>query len=309
MNVLITGAAGFVGRHLISLIGSKETTYGATLSEEGPGLLPVDLLDYNQVKRAINKINPDVIYHLAAYSSPALSFKEPAKAIDDSLHMQINIFEACLELKLKPTILVVSTGHIYGNAPADKLPLAEDAPVDLTTPYAVAKFSQEGLSNYYRHRGINSIISRAFNHTGPGQQPGFLVPDLACQIARLESKGGGVLKVGNLDSKRDFTDVRDIVRAYELLIKKGKPGEIYNVCSGRGLSGQEILDGLLKHTTIDIRVEQDPERMRPSDMPINYGDSSKVKNITGWEPIIPLEQTLADVMNDWRERIKQEKHA
>jgi GDP-4-dehydro-6-deoxy-D-mannose reductase len=305
MNILVTGASGFVGRHLVDLLNQgPDKVCGLTISDAKEHFIKADLLHYDQVKRALSATKPDAIYHLAAYSSPAMSFREPVTAIDDSLHIQINLFEACLELNLKPTVLVVSTGHIYGNAPASQLPLTEKASIDLTTPYAVAKFGQENLANYYGNRGIPSIVSRAFNHAGPGQQPGFLVPDLARQIAELEHQGGGVLKVGNLDSKRDFTDVRDIVRAYQLLMAKGQPGQAYNVCSGHGISGQEVLQGLLAHAKITIKVEPDPERMRPSDMPVNYGDASKLTHATGWSPTIPLDQTLADVLDDWRKKIK-----
>ena len=249
MNYFVTGATGFVGSHLVNLLRESGETevYGTSMSgSDDENIRTVDLTDGDAVKRLLEELKPTVIYHLAAFASPALSFKQPVVAVTSTLAMQINLYEACLALDLKPKMLVVSSGQIYGKAEASDLPLKETSPLDFASPYSVAKVGQENLAALYAKRGLESIIARPMNHIGPGQQPGFLVPDLAKQIAELE-KGDddATLRVGNLSSKRDFTDVRDIVRAYVMLVEKGKAGEIYNVCTGKSVAGQDILKSLL----------------------------------------------------------------
>ncbi|HEX7260108.1 MAG TPA: GDP-mannose 4,6-dehydratase [Candidatus Saccharimonadia bacterium] len=308
MVILVTGAAGFVGRHLVELLHKSggNDVYGTAL-HHGLGdaiMKQVDLKDGESVKRLLSEIKPEVIYHLAAFASPALSFKQPVEAITDTLAMQINLYEASLSLGISPRFLVVGSGQIYGRADATMLPLTEEAALDFASPYAVAKVGQEHLASMYAKRGIESVIARPFNHIGPGQQPGYLVSDLSKQVAELEkSASNDTLRVGNLSSKRDFTDVRDIVRAYCLLAEKGRRGKVYNVCSGKSTSGQDILDTLLSFSEKKIVTEQDPARMRPSDIPDLYGDASKLNKDTGWKPEIGLSQTLEDTLNYWRSRV------
>ncbi|HUC20671.1 MAG TPA: GDP-mannose 4,6-dehydratase [Candidatus Polarisedimenticolaceae bacterium] len=304
MNILVTGADGFVGGHLTKLLRSRAgNKVTGTTRQTSDRLYKCDLLSYDDVEKALRETQPDVIYHLAAFSSPALSFDHPEVAINSTQTMQINLYQACLKLDIRPKFLVISSGQIYGKAgkPED-LPLTEASPLHFNSPYSVAKVGQENLANFYESRGFTSVIARPFNHIGPGQQPGFLVSDLTKQIAELELKGEGTLKVGNLDSRRDFTDVRDIVNAYELLAAKSKP-EIYNVCSGKSTSGQEILDMLLELSGAKITVEKDPARLRPSDIPDLYGDMSKLHRVTGWEPVIDLRTTLADTLEYWRGQV------
>jgi GDP-4-dehydro-6-deoxy-D-mannose reductase len=298
MTVLVTGASGFAGSHLMKQLQTttREQLVGTTGSQ-------LDLTDYEAVKGLLAEVRPTMIYHLAAFSSPALSFGRPAEAINSTLLMQINLFEACLELGLAPRILLVSSGQIYGSAGTRNLPLTEEAPLDFVSPYAVAKAGQEHLASYYGRRGFDIIIARPFNHVGPGQQPGFLVADLAQQVAELEQRPGTSLKVGNLSSKRDYTDVRDIVRAYVLLAAQGRPGQIYNVCTGKPTSGQQILDLLLSSSHQTITTEPDPSRMRPADIPELYGDPSKLQTDTDWHPVFSLDQTLRDTLEYWRGRV------
>ncbi|HEY6737098.1 MAG TPA: GDP-mannose 4,6-dehydratase, partial [Candidatus Saccharimonadia bacterium] len=187
---------------------------------------------------------------------------------------------------------------------AAELPIAESRAFDFSSPYAVSKAAQENLAALYEKLGLECVVARPFNHIGPGQQPGFLVPDLCKQIVELEKDAGrDVLKVGNLTSKRDFTDVRDVVAAYELLMDKGRTGGVYNVCSGRSVSGQRVLDTLLGMSTKQIRVEEDPARMRPSDIPDLYGDFTKLHADTGWERTYALKDTLRDTLEYWRAQV------
>jgi GDP-4-dehydro-6-deoxy-D-mannose reductase len=305
MTALVTGATGFAGAHLMEALrqGAVEA-YGTSLSGGADGRIrQTDLTDYDAVVGLLDELRPETIFHLAAFASPALSFKEPVEAVTSTLTMQINLFQACLALRIKPRIVVVSSGQIYGMSDAARLPLAETTPLDLPSPYAVAKVGQENLVSMYAKLGVESVVARPFNHIGPGQQPGYLVADLTKQIAELERDGGEVLRVGNLSSKRDFTDVRDVVRAYLLLAAKGTAGEVYNVCSGTSRSGQEILDLLLRASGARIRTEQDPARMRPADVPDLRGDATKIRQDTGWTPEIPIEQTLAETLAYWRSQV------
>jgi GDP-4-dehydro-6-deoxy-D-mannose reductase len=305
MTALVTGATGFAGAHLMAALrqSGEVEAYGTSLSGSADGhIRQTDLSDYDAVVALLDELRPETIFHLAAFASPALSFKEPVVAVTSTLAMQINLFQACLAVRIKPRIVVVSSGQIYGMTDAARLPLDETTPLDLPSPYAVAKVGQENLVSMYAKLGVEAVIARPFNHIGPGQQPGYLVADLTKQIVELERDGGQVLRVGNLSSKRDFTDVRDVVRAYLLLAAKGTVGGVYNVCSGRSRSGQEILDLLLQASGAQIRTEQDPARMRPADVPDLRGDATKIRLDTGWTPEIPIEQTLSDTLAYWRAR-------
>lgn len=305
MRALVTGATGFAGAHLMAALRGSEgvEAFGTSQSlQQGDRILRVDLTDPDAVVALLQDLRPETIYHLAAFASPALSHKQPVEAITSTLTMQINLYQACLSLGLKPRILLVSSGQIYGMTADSDLPLSEASPMGFSNPYSVAKAAQENLASMYAKLGLESVIARPFNHIGPGQQPGYLVSDLSKQIAELERSDGGTLRVGNLSSRRDFTDVRDIVRAYLLLAATGRAGEAYNVCTGKSRSGQEILELLLglSHATIDL--EEDPDRMRPADVPDLRGDARRIQADTGWQPQIPLEQTLADTLTYWREQ-------
>jgi GDP-4-dehydro-6-deoxy-D-mannose reductase len=303
MNVLITGSSGFVGSHLTELldrtghqivgIGHQEFTPTAGSYET------VDMLNAEAVQK-LDLGGVDAVVHLAGLAAVGPSFDQPRRYIDANAGMQINLFEALLSQNNTPRILVISTGGLYR---ANHLPIVETAEIDTPNPYAVSKMTQEHLSHYYAKRGFEVMVARPFNHIGPGQTEGFLASDLAKQIAELEASGGGTIQVGDLSSKRDFTDVRDIVRAYLLLLEKGRAGETYNVCSGHSHSGQTILEGLLQHSSCKIKLETDQARLRPSDIPDIYGSCAKLHTDTGWKPEIPLDQTLADVLTDWRQRV------
>jgi len=307
MKALITGAAGFVGSHLTNeLISNGWDVSGTKLPTEPASLnIPVfglDILDAAAVTGLLKKIKPEYIFHLSAQSSVPISWKQPAKTVDVNLKGVVNLLEAIREMENPPRVLLVGSGDEYGYVLPEELPVSEDTPLRPGNVYACTKIAQ-GMTGqiYARAYGLEIVVVRAFNHIGPGQTDAFVMPGFCKQIANIEANGGtGVIRVGNLEAKRDFTDVRDIVKAYRLLALKGESGEVYNVGSGTSVKIQDILDKLLKLSKAGISVEQDPARMRPSDTPVIEADISKVTKCTGWKPEIPLETTLEDVLNEWR---------
>lgn len=305
MKVLVTGAAGFVGPHLINeLINAGHAPIAVINTKEKPRrdikTHRCNLLNPNDVSK-IDFNNIDAVIHLAGLAATGLSFEKPMDYINTNIGIEINLFEAALKQEARPKFLVISSGALYD--PREKLPLDETSKTVPSSPYAVSKIGQEQMAHYYGIRGFEYIIARPFNHMGPGQGEGFIVPDLAKQVVEAEKGLIKEIRVGNLEAKRDYTDVRDIVRAYRLLAEKGKSGETYNICSGISYSGQQILNSLLASGKVKIKITQDQSRMRPSDTPNIYGDHSKLTKDTGWDPIIKFEQTLRDALVDWRTKI------
>jgi GDP-4-dehydro-6-deoxy-D-mannose reductase len=309
MRVLVTGANGFVGAHLLTALLEAGHRVVATGSQ-GKSVLPkgleftsLDLTDRAQVD-SIDFSGIEGVVHLAGLAAVGPSFDSPLKYLNVNGGIEVNLFEAAQAQGAQPRFVIVSSGSLYD--PSADLPLSEISRVKCTSPYAVSKLLQEQLAFYYGARGFECVVARPFNHIGPGQNEGFLIPDLARQIVEAEESESTTIAVGNLSAKRDYTDVRDIVRAYVALLEKGKNGEIYNICSGRAVSGDDILAGLLKHAKSDtLKPVVDPAKVRPVDAPEIYGDSSKLHTDTGWEPRIPLDQTLEEVLVDWRGRIAQ----
>ena len=306
-KILVTGANGFVGQHLvkelsengISIVGIGGQIGSKSKSPLVSEYVVTDLKDPDAVKQ-IDFRDIDGVIHLAGLAAVGPSFGNPMDYITTNVGIQTNMFEAAMEQGARPTFLIISSGSLYdAKAP---LPLTETSKVIPSSPYAVSKLGQEQVAAYYGQRGFTCIIARPFNHIGPGQNPGFIVPDVAEQIVAVEKGNAASVMVGNLDASRDYTDVRDIARAYRLLIEKGESGEIYNICSGKAVSGHDIVNGLLSAAGSHAPTQQDPKRMRPSDNPEIYGDNSKLVEATGWKPEIDLEQTLADVIADWRAR-------
>jgi GDP-4-dehydro-6-deoxy-D-mannose reductase len=284
------------------------TVYPAPVDNATPHpnlrLVQLDLRDSQRVSDLISDWRPDAVFHLAARSSVSASFKNPWETLDNNINAQLNILEAARAIDPSPRVLVIGSNEEYGKPHPDELPVTEGNPMRPMNPYAVSKISQDflGLQYHLTYR-IPVVRLRPFNHTGPGQTPNFVVPAFASQIARIEAGlQEPVMRVGNLDVARDFTDVRDIVRAYYLAATAGEPGEAYNLASGRPQSIKGLLETLLSISTAKIRVEVDPERYRPSDTPVIYGSAEKFRRHTGWEPAIPFEQTLHDVLSHWREQ-------
>ncbi len=313
MRVLITGAGGFVGNHLAAHLGQAVANvqlFGATLFKSEtihPAISDnrlIDLKDYAQVRDLLADCRPDAVYHLAAQAFVPRSFEAPWETLENNILSQLNITRACLELNLRPRILIVSSAEIYGQVSADQLPLDENCAIRPTNPYSVSKVAQDMLGlQYHLSHGLPIMRARPFNHIGPGQNGRFVAPAFAMQIANIEEgRRRAVINVGNLTAKRDFTDVRDIVRAYRLIIEKGRPGEAYNVASGMAYSIRRLLDILLGLSEIDIEVQVDPARLRPVDVPEIRGDSAKLRRDTGWQPSLTFEETLKDVLADCRRR-------
>jgi len=317
MKILITGITGFVGSHLAEFFLSKgdvevfgierwrSRTENIDHIKDKLNFTECDIRDASSVKKAVQKIKPDQIYHLAAQSFVPTSWSAPAETITTNIVGQLNILEAVRELGINPGILIAGSSEEYGLVYPDELPIKETNPLRPLSPYAVSKVGQDMLGyQYFKSYKLHVIRARAFNHTGPRRGQVFFCSTIARQIVEIE-KGlkGNVIDTGNLEAQRDFTDVRDIVKGYYLALEKAKPGECYNLCSGKAYKMREVLDMLLGLTKIKIEVRQDPKRMRPSDVPILLGDHSLFSKTTGWKPEIPFEKTLKDLLDFWRKRI------
>jgi GDP-4-dehydro-6-deoxy-D-mannose reductase len=310
VRILITGATGFVGniltRHLLDTAPDSElhgTAYGGQSGAPGITYHEINLVDPNATHALIARVQPDQIYHLAGQAFVPRSFEDPWETLEINIRAQLNIIRSCLTLGLRPRLLITSSAEVYGDV--QQVPINEDAPLRPSSPYSVSKAAQDllGLQYFLSHQ-MPVLRARAFNHIGPGQSDRFVAPAFAIQIARIEAgQQEPTLYVGDLSDRRDFTDVRDIVRAYALIMERGIAGDVYNVASGEARSIQSLLDTLLKHTTARISVQVDPERLRPSRIPILQGDCTRLKHATGWQPAIPFEQTLRDVLEDCRQRV------
>lgn len=316
MKVLVTGITGFAGSHLVDymltlpnveIVGIqrwRSRTENIEHFRDRIRLVECDLRDASSVRDVIESVRPERIFHLAAQSFVPTSWTAPTESLVTNIIGQLNLFEAVKKTGLKPRIQLACSSEEYGLVHENELPIRESNPLRPLSPYAVSKVGQDMLGyQYFKSFGIPIIRTRGFNHEGPRRGPVFVCSDFAKQIADVEKgRQKPVLSVGNLDARRDFTDVRDIVRGYWLALEKGEPGEEYNLCSGRAWTIREMLDYLLSLSTSKIKIETDPTRLRPSDVPVLLGDYSKFKKATGWEPTIPFEQTLKDLLAYWRER-------
>lgn len=309
-KILVTGASGFAGKHLIDLLSSSKEfdlvgTYlniSDSLPQDLARFIKVDLSNEEDVRKLIKEVRPDVIFHLAALTSPKDSFTNPSETFQNNVFSQINLLEAIrLEGLQNSRIIIVSSGEIYGLVSKNDLPIDEETPLNPTNPYAVSKIACDFLAlQYFNSYKLDIVRIRPFNHTGPGQSPNFVVSAFAKKIAEIEKGKLTRLTVGNLEGKRDFTDVRDMVRAYVLAQELGKAGEVYNVGSGRSYEIREILDKLLSYSKVKIRVEQDPSLLLPLDNPELVCDFSKFSKDTSWKPEILIDQTLRETLDYWR---------
>ena len=315
-RVLITGVTGFAGSHLVDYLlerGGHEI-YGIQRWRSRTEniehftnkitLLECDLRDATSTRDTLERVKPEWIFHLAAQSFVPTSWIAPTESLTTNVLAQLNIFEAVRHMGLKCRIQLACSSEEYGMVHPDEVPIRETNPLRPLSPYAVSKVTQDMLGyQYWMSFQVDSVRTRGFNHEGPRRGPVFVASDFAKQIADIEKgRKAPVLSVGNLDAQRDFTDVRDMVRAYVLALEKCAPGEVYNICSGKAWTIRQVLDTLLGMTKTKIEVRQDPARLRPSDVPILLGDCSKFVAATGWKPVIPFEQTLRDMLEHWRSR-------
>ena len=318
MRVLITGITGFAGSHLAEYILANHPAveiYGIIRwrsrmeniiqIQDKVKLLEADLKDMVSLRTALSEAKPERIFHLAAQSFVPTSWKCPAETFAINAIGQINLFEAVLSLKLSPKIQIAGSSEEYGQVFSDEIPMKETNPLRPLSPYAVSKVAQDLLAfQYFKSYGLRTVRTRGFNHTGPRRGDVFVTASFARQIAEIEKKRRPpVIHVGNLEAKRDFTDVRDMVRAYWLSLEKGVEGEVYNVGSGRAYSMKELLDLLMSFSRAKMEVKVDPSRLRPSDVPVLLADATKFMDLTGWKPKIPFKQTILDLLNYWRERV------
>ncbi len=318
MRVLITGITGFVGSHLaefllaqdgIEIFGTlrwRSKTDNIDHLRSQVKLYECDLRDASSVRQVVASVKPDRIFHLAAQSFVPMSWSAPSETITTNSIGQINLFEAVRECGLTPRIQVAGSSEEYGFAREEELPIAETHPLRPLSPYAVSKVAQDLLGyQYAKSYRMHIVRTRAFNHTGPRRGEVFATSNFSKQIALIEAgQQEPVISVGNLDARRDFTDVRDIVKGYWLALEKGEPGEVYNLCSEKDVSMREVLEILLSFTRKEISIQVDPQRLRPSDVLVLRGDCAKFRRQTGWKTQIPLPQTLQDLLNDWRSRIR-----
>ena len=310
MKAFITGLTGFVGKHLARLLHENKIEVFGTSYPEIPScgeknIFYIDIRKEKKLADLIKNIQPDMVFHLAAISNVKISWQQRKQTMETNVLGTFNLLEAVRKYSPLSRILLVGSSDIYGNYAKKGELLKEEFESNPINPYAVSKICQEKLGSFYA--GVENIwivMTRSFNHTGPGQSPSFVCSDWAKQIAEIEKgKKKSILKVGNLDCERDFTDVRDIVRAYLLLLSKGKKGEVYNVCSGRTYSLHKILEILLSYSKVRIEVKVDSQKLRKTDFPFLVGDNSKLISHTGWSVKIPIEKTLLDLLNYWREKV------
>jgi GDP-4-dehydro-6-deoxy-D-mannose reductase len=316
-RVLVTGVTGFAGSHLVDHLLTRRDceihgiwrwrSRTENIEHLKPGditLHECDLRDATSTYDVVARVKPDWIFHLAAQSFVPTSWVAPTESLTTNILAQVNLFEAVRRLGLKCRIQLACSSEEYGMVLPDEVPIKETNPLRPLSPYAVSKVTQDMLGyQYWMSWMVDSVRTRGFNHEGPRRGPVFVASDFAKQIADIEKgRRPPVLNVGNLEAKRDFTDVRDMVKAYVLALEKCEPGEVYNICRGRCWSIREVLDLLLARTKSKIEVRQDPARLRPSDVPILLGDNTKFVRATGWRPEIPFERTLEDMLEHWRSR-------
>ncbi|HEX9639013.1 MAG TPA: GDP-mannose 4,6-dehydratase [Acidobacteriota bacterium] len=318
MRYLITGVTGFAGSHLADYLLEHEPdgqvfgtirwrsrTENIDHLRDRLQLIEADLHDSSSLRRVLEIARPDRIFHLAAQSYVPASWTVPAETLDANITGQLNLFEAIRALRLEPRIQIACSSEEYGMVYEHELPIREDNPLRPLSPYAVSKVAQDFLAyQYFKSYGLWVVRTRGFNHTGPRRGEVFVCSNFSKQVVEIESgRRPPVVDVGNLESRRDFTDVRDMVRGYVMALEHCEPGEVYNLCSGHAYAAGELLDLLSRHTGLEFETRQDPGRLRPSDVPVLIGDSTRFRKASGWEPQIAFEQTLGDLVAYWRRRL------
>jgi GDP-4-dehydro-6-deoxy-D-mannose reductase len=310
---LVTGAAGFAGSHLVEHLSHRGNLVAWTRNAVPASLASlatwqkVDLLDRDAVRRAISGLKPSTVYHCAGAPHVSHSWHNTAEVFSSNVLATHYLLDSLRRAGAGSRVLITGSAMVY--APS-ATPIAEAHPLAPSSPYGVSKLAQEQLAlRAIREDGVDVIVTRSFNHTGPRQSPDFAASGMARQVALVERGALEAVKVGNLDAQRDLTDVRDTVRAYELLMTRGATGEVYNVSSGVGHPIRDVLDGLIAHARTPVRVETDPARVRPHDIALLVGDSSRLRSVTGWTPAIGFEQMLDDLLEYWRAEVQRPPHS
>jgi GDP-4-dehydro-6-deoxy-D-mannose reductase len=311
-TVLVTGAAGFAGSHLLDVLlagdcrvfGLRRPGIGAEVQARYPQVewLEIELLDRETVRRTLASVAPDVLYHLAGAPHAGQSWGTSSDTLAINALATHHVIDGIRLAGLRTRVIIPSSAYVY--RPADHA-LGEDDPLEPNNPYAISKIATElAARRATLHDGIPVVVARSFNHLGPRQDPSFFGSAVARQIAQMEAGHvDPVIRVGNLDARRDFTDVRDTVRAYVALAERGEPGRMYNVCSGQARVVRELLDGLITLSRVPVTVRTDPERLRPNDTPLLLGNPSRITSEVGWKPEIPFRQTLQDLLDYWRQAL------
>ncbi len=306
MKVLVTGAGGFVGGHLVrTLEAAGHQVIGTSLQPGNELALELlDLRDHDATQALIERVRPEGIVHLAGLAYVPAAEQDLGLAVSTNIGATAVMLDRAAAVSPGCRFVLISSSEVYGRRLGEE-PITEDTPPEPANAYSITKLSAEMLARHVgRTREVDVIVARPFNHIGPGQSELFVAPAFARQIAAIEAgRCDNVLKVGNLEARRDFTDVRDVAEAYRILLESGHPGEVYNVCSGAAVSVHAVLEQLLELTTAEIRVEVDPDRMRPSDLPVFCGSAERIKQATGWDRQFDLSTTLRDVLDDWRSRL------
>lgn len=314
MRIFVTGATGFAGSHLVDLLLDEGHEIFALVhrssghqplpSHKNIQILTGDLLDLEGIVSVVKTCMPDAILHLAGQASPSQSWQDPAKTFAINTGGTANILETAL-VAGKPRTVIITSAEIYGRMAAEMLPITEEVVPDPGHPYGISKWAAGRLVKLYHSRyGLPVMEARPFNHIGPRQAKGFVVPDFASQLAAIKiGSQDPVIAVGNLSVERDFTDVRDVVKAYRLMVEFGQPGESYLICSGRPVPIRQLLDMLIEIAEVDVRIEKDSKLIRRSEIPRIFGSYTKLEKDTGWRPQIGLEQSLADTFLEWERKL------
>ncbi|MDX1686481.1 MAG: GDP-mannose 4,6-dehydratase [Candidatus Promineifilaceae bacterium] len=317
MRALVTGATGFAGSHLVDdLLADDHQVFGLIYAKDGrerpvdhPAFTPIegDLLNLDSLHAAVGQARPDVIYHLAGWALTARSWSYPARTIMVNTAGTANLLQAAVEGG-SPRVVAITSAEIYGTVGREDLPITEATKPEPRHPYGVSKWAASRLIPLFWQRFELPVVeARPFNHIGPRQEPGFVVPDFASQLAAIKlGMQPPTISVGNLSAERDFTDVRDVVRAYRLLAEEGRPGETYLICSGQPVPIHYLLNALIELGEVSVEVRYDPERMRPSDTPVLFGSYDRLGEDTGWQPRIHLRTSLRDTFDYWIERLQAE---
>lgn len=314
MKALITGVDGFVGYYLTKhLLEKGDEVYGTTISpdykNEAITVKTMDLLDQSNVEQVINEVNPDAIYHLAGQSAVGLSWDKPQLTMSINVNGTLNLLDVVKQNdekhSKKTKVLIIGSSDQYGPVKPEECPIKEERPLNPVSPYGISKMTQEQMAKLYvKSYDMQIIMVRAFNHIGPRQNKNFVVADFASRIAEIEQGAEPIINVGNLEAYRDFTDVRDIVMGYRMLIEKGHIGEVYNIGSGQAIQVRKVLDKLVALSCKEIEVNIDASRLRPVDVPLVQCDNHKIKEHTGWQPVYDVELTLKDTLDYWRNRVE-----